>query len=135
MTKRDRPTVLLVEDDRAAREMFEYALRMAGFTVLAARDGLAALRTLEQDLPDAIALDLDLPWVSGIDVQQEVVAHAETSSIPIVIVTGTDWKPTSPVYATLRKPISGETLVKVVQEALGGSNTGGRDKPQRRSRL
>jgi DNA-binding response OmpR family regulator len=135
MTTHDRPTVLLVEDDRATREMFEYALRMAGFAVLVAGDGLTALRTLEQDVPDAIALDLDLPWVSGIDVQQEVVAHAETSSTPIVIVTGTDWKPSSPVYATLRKPISGETLVKVIQEALAGSKAGGRDKPQRRPRL
>src|SRR4051812_30065283 len=101
----ERPTILLVEDDRATREMFEYALRMEGFTVIATSDGLGALRLLEYELPDAIVLDLDLPHVSGIDVQQEVMAHAETSAIPIIVVTGTDWRAPGGVFRVLRKPI------------------------------
>ena len=92
MTTHERPTILLVEDDRATREMFDYALRLEGFTVLVAGDRLGALRLIEHDLPDVIVLDLDLPHVSGIDVQQELMAHAETSAIPIVVVTGTEWK-------------------------------------------
>jgi CheY-like chemotaxis protein len=115
--------------------MFAYALRFAGVMVLSATDGLSALRLLEHELPNAIVLDLDLPSVSGLDVQQEVVAHVETSHIPIVVVTGTDWKTASPVYRTLRKPINGDTLVKVVQDALGGSTSGRRDEPQLRPRL
>src|SRR5437870_3183387 len=91
MTSYERPTVLVVDDDRATREMFDYALRFAGFRVLLAADGFVALRLIEHELPDVIVLDLDLPHVSGIDVQQEVMAHAETSAIPIVIVTGTEW--------------------------------------------
>ena len=74
-----RPTILLVEDDSATREMFDYALRLAGFAVVAARDGLAGLRAIEQQVPDAVVLDLDLPHVSGIDVQQEIVSHAGDS--------------------------------------------------------
>src|SRR5258705_6639939 len=79
MTTYERPTVLLVEDDNATREMFDYALRMAGFSVTAVRDGFAALRSIEQGCPDIVVLDLDLPHVSGLDVHQELMSHAERS--------------------------------------------------------
>jgi hypothetical protein len=54
MATHERPTVLLVEDDRATREMFDYALRMDEFAVLLASDGLIALRVIEHELPDVI---------------------------------------------------------------------------------
>jgi DNA-binding response OmpR family regulator len=118
MITHERPTILLVEDDRATREMFDYALRMEGFTVLVAGDGLGALRLIEHDLPDLIVLDLDLPHVSGIDVQQEMMAHAETSAIPIVVVTGTEWKTPPGVFQILRKPITPDVLIEVIRKAL-----------------
>ena len=118
MITHERPTILLVEDDRATREMFDYALRMDGFTVLVAGDGLGALRLIEHDLPDLIVLDLDLPHVSGIDVQQELMAHAETSAIPIVVVTGTEWKTPEGVFQILRKPITPDVLLEVIRKAL-----------------
>ncbi len=65
--------------DSATRELFDYALRLAGFAVVAARDGLAGLRAIEQQVPDAVALDLDLPDVSGMDVHQEIVSHGGDS--------------------------------------------------------
>ena len=117
MTTHEHSTILLVEGDRATREMLQFALRFEGFKVLVASDGLGSLRVLEHELPDVIVLDLDLSFVSGIDVQQEVLAHAETSAIPIVVVTGTDWKPTG-VFQILRKPITADALLKVIRKAL-----------------
>ena len=99
--------------------MFDYALRLAGFDVSAAADGLAALRILDQHyIPNVIILDLDLPQVSGIDVHQEVVSHAATQAIPIIVVTGTTWHAPTGVFRTLRKPINSDVLVNVVQRAL-----------------
>jgi DNA-binding response OmpR family regulator len=118
MKIRERPTILLIEDDRATREMFDYALRMDGFAVLVASDGLGGLRLIEQDLPDLIVLDLDLPHVSGIDVQQEMMAHGETRAIPVVVVTGTDGKTPDGVFQILRKPITPDVLLEVVRKAL-----------------
>jgi len=118
MTTHERPTILLFEDDRSTREMYEYALRLAGFTVSVAADGLAGLRVIEQQLPDVIVLDLDLPQISGIDVHHEIVSHAETRRIPIVVVTGTNWKAPAGVFRTLRKPINSDVLVAVIQQAL-----------------
>jgi DNA-binding NtrC family response regulator len=99
--------------------MFEYALRLAGFDVSAAADGLSALRILDQHfIPSVIVLDLDLPQVSGVDVHQEIVSHAETQAIPVVVVTGTSWHVPPDVFRTLRKPINSDVLVSVVQQAL-----------------
>ena len=114
----ERPDVLLVEDDDATREMFDYALRMAGFAVTAVRDGLAALRSIEQQCPDVVVLDLDLPHVSGMDVHQEIVSHAETCKIPIIVVTGTNWQTPTEVFRTLRKPIGSDVLVTTIEQAL-----------------
>ena len=119
MTIHERPIILLVEDDRATREMFEYALRIEGFDVSVVGDGFAALQFVEQRLPDLIVLDLDLPHVSGIDVQQEVLAHADTSAIPIVVVTGTEGKvPEQGVFQVLRKPITPDVLITVIRRAF-----------------
>jgi DNA-binding response OmpR family regulator len=122
MTIQERPTVLLVEDDRATREMFSYALRVAGFSVSVAGDGFTALRLIEEQLPDVVVLDLDLPHLSGVDVHQEIVAHAETRVIPVIIVTGTEWKVRAAVFRTLHKPVIPDVLVRVVQQAVSPSS-------------
>jgi DNA-binding response OmpR family regulator len=122
-----RPTILLVEDDSATREMFEYALRLAGFFVVAVRDGFAGLRSIEQHHPDLVVLDLDLPHVSGMDVHREIMAHADTSRIPVVVVTGTNWQPPAGVLRTLRKPITSDVLVKIVEQALDEQGDGPKD--------
>ena len=99
--------------------MFDYALRIGGLDVISVGDGLSALRAIDQHcIPDVIVLDLDLPQVSGTDVHQEIVSHAETCAIPVIVVTGTSWHPPSGVFRTLRKPINSDVLVKVVQLAL-----------------
>ena len=99
--------------------MFDYALRIAGFEVWGVDDGLTALRALDQHyIPDVMVLDLDLPRVSGFDVHQEIVSHAETRAIPVIVVTGTTWRPPAGVFRTLRKPIASDVLVNVVERAL-----------------
>lgn len=134
MTTDTRPMVLLVEDDNATREMYDYALRIAGFAVTAVRDGLAALRSIEQQCPDVVVLDLDLPHVSGIDVYQEIVSHAETCRIPIVVVTGTNWQMPAEVFRTLRKPIASDVLVTTLEQALAQPREEPRDEPHPRPR-
>jgi DNA-binding response OmpR family regulator len=135
MATQERPTILLVEDDRATRDMLQFALRFDGFTVLAASDGLVALRLLEHHLPDAIVLGLDVPHVSGIDVQREVMAHAETSAIPIVVVIGRESKTPAGVFQVVRRPITADVLLKAVRKALSpdGRMVPGDDAHRRRS--
>lgn len=112
-----RRSVLVVDDDVATREMFKTVLRMAGFEVSTAADGVAALRQIDQHVPDVVVLDLDLPGVNGIVVHEELDAREETHGVPVVIVTGTDWQSPIRASATLRKPTSPHELVGAVRSA------------------
>jgi DNA-binding response OmpR family regulator len=112
-------TVLIVEDDPALRRMYRAALGLAGFDVVEADDGLAALHFLDHRTPDLVVLDLMLPTMSGLIVQQEIAAHAHTRNIPIVIVTGSDLSLDHvDVPCVLRKPVSPEALVDAVRACL-----------------
>jgi len=113
-------TILVVEDDRSTRELYKNALALAGFTVRVAHDGMAALTELEQHLPDAIVLDLDLPQVSGLSIREELAAHENTKDIPVVVVTGTDWSTGDPADVSLTKPVHPDEVVAAIRAVLHG---------------
>jgi DNA-binding response OmpR family regulator len=113
------PIVLVVEDDAAMRKMYRMALGFAGFDVIEAEDGLHALHQLDQHPPSIVVLDLMLPTVSGLVVQQEIAAHAHLRDIPIVIVTGSEMDlDRVDVPCVLRKPVSPDRLVDAVRSCL-----------------
>jgi CheY-like chemotaxis protein len=83
-------SVLIVEDDDAARSLFEDCLRLAGFSVRAidrASDIFQALRT---DTPDVIVLDLGMPHGSlqGMEVLARLREVEAWREIPVVILSG-----------------------------------------------
>jgi DNA-binding response OmpR family regulator len=120
-----RETVLIVEDDAAVRRMYRAALGFAGFDIIEAHDGTAALHLLEQRTADLVILDLILPTLSGLAVQQEIAAHATTRDIPIVIVTGSDMRLDDvDVPCILRKPVTPEQIVTVVRSCLASGARG-----------
>lgn len=114
-----RQTVLVVEDDEDLRRLFRTALILAGYDVLEAGDGLEALVRIDQSPPDLVVLDLVLPRLSGIVVQQEIAAQAVTRDIPVVVITGSALEPEIlDVACFLRKPISPDQLVDAVRKCL-----------------
>jgi chemosensory pili system protein ChpA (sensor histidine kinase/response regulator) len=113
-----RPTVLVVDDDRDLRELFTRVLRIAGFDVRLAVDGVTALRQIEHQVPDAVVLDLDLPHINGQSVQQELREHEHKRHLPIIVVTGTDWSLPVPPFATFQKPVQPDDLVNAVRKAV-----------------
>lgn len=113
--------ILIVEDDPELRELYRMALVAQGYAVVAVADGLDALRQIEGSvLPTAVLLDLDLPRVGGRDVYRELRARADTSTIPVLIVTGSDTSDLNPAdfRCILKKPISVENLVSAVADCL-----------------
>jgi DNA-binding response OmpR family regulator len=112
-------TVLIVEDDLALRRMYRAALALSGFNILEADDGLTALHLLDLRSIDIVVLDLMLPTMSGLVVQQEIAAHAHTRNIPIVVVTGSDLSLDHlDIPCVLRKPVSPDALVDAVRSCL-----------------
>ena len=118
-------TVLIVEDDQATRRMYRTALGFGGFEVIEAADGMSALHILDQRRPDIVVLDLMLPMLSGLVVQQEIAAHASTRNIPVVIVTGSDMGLDHvDVPCILRKPVTPDQLVAAVRNCLASGARG-----------
>ena len=113
-------TVLIVEDDGDLRGLFADWLAFAGFRVQQAGDGLAALRLLETDTPNAVVLDLMLPTLNGLAVREEILAHAETWDIPIIVVTGAaeQFGPQLRLACVLRKPVTADLLIRTVRDSL-----------------
>jgi CheY-like chemotaxis protein len=112
-------TILVVEDDAELRYVFRTALSFAGFAVREAGDGYDALRIVDQHPPDLVVLDLLLPTISGMAVQQEIAAQVVTRDIPIVIVTGSTLRvDETQVACVLRKPVMPDALVAAVHRCL-----------------
>ena len=81
------PTVLVVEDEPAQREVLAYNLEAEGFQVAKAENGEEALLLVGESLPDVIVLDWMLPNVSGIEVCRRLKTRAETRAVPIIMLS------------------------------------------------
>jgi DNA-binding response OmpR family regulator len=77
-------TVLLVEDDPAARQGLELALRRLGYEVVLAETGEAALDRLGEATADVVVLDVMLPAVDGFEVCRRLRRH---SDVPVIMLT------------------------------------------------
>lgn len=99
--------------------MYRAALGLAGFNIIEAEDGLSALHILDARAPDIVVLDLILPTIDGLTVQQEIAAQAGTRHIPVLIVTGSDLPLDElNVPCILRKPVAADDLVAAVKRCL-----------------
>lgn len=87
MTGQQQPSVLLVEDEPAQREVLAYNLEAEGFHVHQARDGEEALMMVDEAQPDIIILDWMMPNLSGIEVCRRLKMRPETRSIPIILLS------------------------------------------------
>lgn len=87
MTAAEQPTVLVVEDEPAQREVLAYNLEAEGFRVNRSENGDDALLLVDEDKPDIIVLDWMLPGVSGIEICRRLKSRSETRNIPIIILS------------------------------------------------
>ena len=83
----EQPTVLLVEDEPAQREILGYNLEADGFRVLTAGNGEEALMMVAESQPDIIVLDWMMPNVSGIEVCRQLKTRSATRGIPIIMLS------------------------------------------------
>jgi DNA-binding response OmpR family regulator len=89
MEASDRPVrVLVVEDDQEIAQVLQRALRLEGYEVKLAGDGIAALDDVHAFLPDILVLDLGLPRMDGIDVARRL--RKDEDDTPILMLTARD---------------------------------------------
>jgi len=82
-----RPTVLMVEDEPAQREMLAYNLEAEGFAVITADNGEDGLILVEENDPDLIVLDWMMPQLSGIEVCRRLKSNSKTRQIPVIMLS------------------------------------------------
>jgi predicted signal transduction protein with EAL and GGDEF domain/DNA-binding response OmpR family regulator len=85
-----RQVVLIADDDPLARLIVEAALEGAGYTVLAAEDGAAALQLFEDTTPDCVLLDVMMPGVGGFATCRAIRARPDGTTVPVLMLTSRD---------------------------------------------
>jgi two-component system response regulator MprA len=109
----------VVDDDELVRELYRTALRFEGFDVATAPDGVAALRSIENDPPSLVILDVNMPCLDGWGVLKELARYPSTRSIPVIVVTASDVvHATARAVAILSKPITPDELLPVIRHQL-----------------
>ncbi|TMA89129.1 MAG: sigma-54-dependent Fis family transcriptional regulator [Deltaproteobacteria bacterium] len=116
-----RALIYVVDDDVSVREGLESLLRSAGFTVQTFSSAQEFLASARADVPSCLVLDVQLPGLSGLDLQQEL-AKADVQ-IPIIFLTGHGDIPMSVramkagALEFLTKPVNDEDLLDAIQQA------------------
>ncbi len=78
-------TILLVEDDKNQRLLYEQELRQEGYEILTAIDGKDALEKVQEQLPDIVVMDINLPRMDGIEAIGRILSM--NKEIPVIINT------------------------------------------------
>ncbi|MDH7598816.1 MAG: response regulator [Sedimentisphaerales bacterium] len=82
-----RPTVLIVDDNRENLELLQAYLEDLDCRTITATDGFEALRLVKHGHPDVVLLDVMMPQISGFEVCKRIKSDPATADIPVIMVT------------------------------------------------
>jgi putative two-component system response regulator len=134
----ERPTLLLVDDCMAERDLYEFVLR-DHFQILTANRGADAVALAASARPDVLVLDVMMPGLTGWETCARIKTNAITADIPVILLTGVDDVDlTQHAFAVgaddvLNKPCSADRLLECVHAALKRQKTSRFADPLRRS--
>lgn len=121
-------TILIVEDEPDAAEMFAEMMRVSGYRVLKAYSSGPAMMLLSAEIPDVVLLDIMMPDISGLEVLRYIRREPRLQHIPVIILSAknlpSDIKAGLDAGATLylTKPIGYQELRSAIEKVL---TTGG----------
>jgi CheY-like chemotaxis protein len=121
-------TVLIIEDEADAAELFAEMMRVSGFRVLKTSSSAPAISLITAENPDIVLLDIMMPGVSGLDILREMRCDPTLADVPVVIVSAKGMpadirrgmEAGASVYLT--KPVGFLELKDAVERALGGAS-------------
>jgi two-component system cell cycle response regulator DivK len=121
-------TVLIIEDEEDAADLFAEMMRVSGFRVLKTSSSAPALTMMTAEKPDIVLLDIMMPDISGLDILRQMQADPELANIPVVVVSAksmpADIKHGMEAGAStyLTKPVGFLELKEAVERALGSQS-------------
>ena len=115
--------ILLLDDDRQVVRYLKKSLEENGYSVTATTSGKQALAYIEEQIPDLLILDLNMPAPDGFDVLKS--KRSRFPYLRILVISGylhgalLEAAKIFGAIATLEKPVTAEALVGKVREVLG----------------
>ncbi|HMQ31442.1 MAG TPA: response regulator [Chloroflexaceae bacterium] len=117
----DTPTILIVEDDHSIGRLLSEIFTLGGYRVEVAPTGAAAARALSAGRPDLIALDLNLPDISGQALLEGLREQPDTAALPVVVITSqlpVAGRVHAQAEAVVAKPFDLDQLLATVQQVV-----------------
>lgn len=118
--------ILVVDDSVTVRKVTTRLLERNGFEVFTAKDGVDAIATLQDHIPDLMLLDIEMPRMDGFEVASIVRHDSRLKNIPIIMITSrTGDKHRNRAFSIgvneyLGKPFQEETLLTNIEKLLTG---------------
>jgi len=81
------PLIMVVDDSLTVRKITSRFLQREGYRVVTARDGVEALELLQEEMPAAMLLDIEMPRMDGFEVVRNVRSKPATRGLPIIMIT------------------------------------------------
>jgi DNA-binding response OmpR family regulator len=122
----DQKTVIVVEDEPDAAELFAEMMRVSGYRVLKTYSSTPAISLIAQEQPDVVILDIMMPDISGLEVLRFMRREKELMKTPVIVVSArsmpSDIREGLEAGATiyLTKPVGYLDLKKAVDEVMQG---------------
>ena len=116
--------VLVADDEKDILALVTTILERAGHEVVPVRDGAEALAAARDRRPDLVVLDISMPEVDGLEVLRRLRADAETSDLPVVLLSAQAQEDdvrrgfATGASAYVKKPFSPRDLTERVDELL-----------------
>lgn len=121
-------TVLIIEDEEDAADMFAEMMRVSGYRVLKTSSSTPALTMLTAEKPDVVILDIMMPEISGLEILRQMRQDPVLANLPVVVVSAksmpADIKIGMEAGASmyLTKPVGFTELKEAIERALGGQS-------------
>ncbi|WP_395018626.1 response regulator transcription factor [Dongia sp.] len=134
-TRSDRPLgagratryVAVVDDDRSVGVALCRLLRAAGIEAKAFESAASFLDHIQDRLPDCVVLDVQMPGMNGLELQQRLKDVA--AGLPVIMMTGRDEASIHAICMAmgassyLKKPLNDDDLLDAVERAISGRST------------
>ena len=119
------PLVMVVDDSLTMRKVLSRTLEREGYRVITAKDGMDAIQVLQENMPDIMLTDIEMPRMDGFELVRNVRDDEKTKTLPIVIISSRtaekhrNLAKEIGVNAFLGKPVQDDELITQVSILLG----------------